>query len=77
LCIVLLCYNILIFIAFCCTMLAMKHDEARNFTFRLSRDVYASLSAIAKERGITLARLVRVALAEHLEGDLLRKGMHQ
>jgi predicted DNA-binding protein len=55
----------------------MKHNDARNFTFRLSLDVYAALSAIAKERGITLARLVRVALAEHLEGDLLRKGMHQ
>jgi predicted transcriptional regulator len=55
----------------------MNHDQARNFTFRLSRDVYAALSAIAKERGVTLARLVRVALAEHLEGDLLRKGMHQ
>jgi Ribbon-helix-helix protein, copG family len=76
-CIVLLCYNILIFIAFCCTLLAMKHNDARNFTFRLSLDVYAALSAIAKERGITLARLVRVALAEHLEGDLLRKGMHE
>jgi hypothetical protein len=57
------------FNAFCGTILIMKHDQARNFTFRLPSDVYAVVSAEAKERGITVTRLVRLALAAFLEAN--------
>ena len=66
---------LLTFIAFSSIMPAMKHVDARNFTFRLPKEVYAVLSAEAKARGITLARLTRLSIAAYLEGS--RKGLAQ
>jgi hypothetical protein len=48
----------------------MKHDQARNFTFRLPTDIYAVVSAAAKMRGITTARLIRLAFAQFLQSEL-------
>jgi predicted DNA-binding protein len=47
----------------------VKHDQARNFTFRLPNEAYGVLSTESARRGITIARLVRLAVAAFLEAS--------